>query len=211
MTPLESWLKQATRCLSSRAAEQVQREIREHYEATREEALGSGVSDGEASRMAVAALGDAREANRRYRKALLTAAEEKLLKTGNWEAHVVCATPWLKWLLMAAPAAALVAAAGFLLRGDVALARALLAGGIAMALVFAAPFLPIYTPWRARVFRAAKWTALMATFWLAFGPEPLKWLWLMSVCVWPVLWIEWSRISIRRKLPMGQWPKQLYF
>jgi len=50
---------------------------------------------------------------------------------------------------------------------------------------------------------------LAGTLLLAFGPDALKWSWLTS-CLWPLAWIEWTRISIRRKLPVAQWPKQLY-
>ena len=32
----------------------------------------------------------------------------------------------------------------------------------------------------------------------------------MSCCFYPVFYTEWKRIMIRRKLPIGQWPKQLY-
>jgi hypothetical protein len=45
---------------------------------------------------------------------------------------------------------------------------------------------------------------------LAFGPSALKMWWLLMSCLWPVVWIEWARISIRRKLPVAEWPKQLY-
>ena len=51
---------------------------------------------------------------------------------------------------------------------------------------------------------------LTGAFALVFPPFALKWSWLIASCLWPVVWIEWTRISIRRKLPVSQWPKQLY-
>ena len=34
--------------------------------------------------------------------------------------------------------------------------------------------------------------------------------WLLISCLWLVARIEWTRVSIRRKLPVAEWPKQLY-
>jgi hypothetical protein len=47
--------------------------------------------------------------------------------------------------------------------------------------------------------------ALMAVLVLAF-----QWSWLLIACLWPVAQVEWTRISIRRKLPVAKWPRQLY-
>jgi hypothetical protein len=214
MTALDSWLKQATRHLSADSAAQVRAEIREHYDSAREAALaipgGATTDEDEADRLAVAALGDAKTANCEYRKVLLTAAEARMLRQGNWEARALCSRPWLRWLLLAMTAATVFAANEFFLRGAISLAATLMAGGIAIGLIFAAPFLPIYTPLRGRVFRCVRWAALLAIFGLAFGPNVLKWSWLLVSCLWPVFWVEWTRISIRRKLPVAEWPKQLY-
>jgi len=85
-----------------------------------------------------------------------------------------------------------------------------LLGGIATGVLFAAPFLPIYTPWRGRVFRVAKWVLLIAVFCLILGPDALKWSWLLASCLWIPVSTEWTRFSIRRKMPVAKWPKQLY-
>jgi hypothetical protein len=210
MTGLDGWLVQATRRLSRDSADQVRAEIREHYELARESAVSHGASADEADRTAVASLGDARTANRQYRRVLLTSGEARLLREGNWEARAICSRPWAKRLLLILPVAALTASAAWFARGDSALAWALLAGGMAMGLIFAAPFLPVYTPTRGRAFRIVKWILLLATLVLAFAPDPLKWSWLLFSCLWPMAWIEWRRISIRQKLPVSKWPKQLY-
>jgi hypothetical protein len=51
---------------------------------------------------------------------------------------------------------------------------------------------------------------MLAMFALAFGPDTLKWSWLLICCLWPVFQVEWTRASTRRKLRAGQWPRQLY-
>jgi hypothetical protein len=206
MTILETWLKQATRHLSRDSTAQVRREIQEHYESAFEAGIAGGASAEEADRLAVIALGHAKNANRQYRKVLLTSAEARMLREGNFEARAVCSRPWLRWLFLVMPIAAVFV-------DSAAVARVLLAGGIAMGLLFAAPLLPVYTPSRGRIFRGAKWIVLVATIGLAFGADALKWSWLLSSCLWLmvwIVWIEWTRVSIRRKLPVADWPKQLY-
>ena len=79
-----------------------------------------------------------------------------------------------------------------------------------MGVLFLAPFLPIYTRSRGRIFRAVKWIVLTGLLGFAFGSQGLKGSWLIASSIWPMLWIEWTRISLRRKLPIEQWPKQLY-
>ena len=108
------------------------------------------------------------------------------------------------------PVAMLVAACAMFFDGAIGVARALAVGGLAMGLFFAAPFLPIYTPARARVYRLLKWAALIGVFCFVLGHDGLKYFWLLASCVWIPLCTEWTRFSIRRKMPVGEWPKQLY-
>lgn len=210
MTALDSWLRQATRRLSNESAAQVRTEIQEHYESARETAMSGGTTAEEADRIAVTALGDAKAANRQYRNVLLTSAEVKVLRDAQWEARAVCSRPWLKWLILAIPVAALLASAALFLTGAIPLSRMLLAGAVATGILLGAPFLPIYTLSRGRVFRVVKWVVLIGALVLAFGPDALKMSWLLFSCLWPMAWIEWTRISIRRKLRVAEWPKQLY-
>jgi hypothetical protein len=209
-TGLDSWLQVATRRLAKNSATQVRSEIQEHYESAREAAMNNGATVDEADRLAVAALGDPKTANCQYRNVLLTSAEARLLGQGNWEARAICSRPWLKWFLLATPVAALIAAGELFLRGAHTTAWTLLVGALGLAFLFAAPFLPIYTPSRGRVYRVAKWVVLPAMLGLAFWPDTLKWSWLLITCLWMIARIEVTRVSIRRKLPVAQWPKQLY-
>jgi len=210
MTTLHAWLEQATRRLSHDSAVQVRAEIQEHYESEREAATGRGATPAHAEQSALAALGSAKVANRQYRKVLLTSAQARMLRVGNHEARAICSRPWLKFLLLALPMGMLLVASALFVNGTLALARTLLLGSIAFAIFFAAPFLPIYTPSRARVYRLLKWTALISLFCVVFWQDALKNSWLLASCLWIPLWTESTRFLIRRKLPVSQWPKQLY-
>jgi hypothetical protein len=210
MSGLDNWLRQATRHLAKHSAAQVRTEIQQHYESARDAAIHDGATADEAARSALNALGDPKTANRQYRHVLLTSAEARMLRDGNWEARAVCSRPWLKWLVLAAPGAAVAAAAALFLTGQIAVARDVLIIGLGMSPLFAAPFLPIYTASRGRVFRCVKLIAMTGAILLIFGPEALKWSWLLFSCLWPLAWTEWMRASIRRKLPVAAWPKQLY-
>ena len=205
---LEVWLRRATCHLSATSIAQVRSEIQEHYESARDEALGGGTSPQEADRKALASLGDARIAGRQYRKVLLTASEDRLLRETTWEARAVCSR--LQWLLPV-PVVALCTGIWFSIAGQtyLALMLALLAAG--MTLVFARPLLPINTPARARLYRGVRWAWLAAVVLLAVWPDLLKESWLLVAVAWPIVWIEWKLFSVRRKLAVAQWPRPLYF
>ena len=210
MTALDLWIAQATCHLSRDSAVQVRREIIEHYDQEREAAVSRGVSSEEADRSAVASLGSPKAANRQYRKVLLTPEEVRMLRVGNWEARAICSRPWLKWTLLAPSVAALVVSYAFFIAGRITIARGALLSAVAIAIFFNAPFLPIYTPLRSRVYRVVKWVTVVAILSLLLGRDMLTYSWLLASCVWIPFWTEWTRFSIRRKLPVAQWPRQLY-
>jgi hypothetical protein len=210
MTTLNSWLNQAVRHLSRDSADLVRREIQDHYDAALEAALTSGIDPQQAERMAVQALGDPCVANRQYRKVLLTSSEAKVLRKANAESQMICSTGWIRWTLLSAPGLLLMLSAISLAMHLPSLARGVLALGALMAMFFIVPFLPIYTITRGRIYRAVKWVLLIMLVFMFFGKDGWNWAWLNSCCLYPVAYIEWKRIMIRRKLPIGQWPKQLY-
>lgn len=210
MNALEIWLKQATKGLSTDSTNQVRTEIEEHWRSSEEDALKRGASADEAGRLALKSLGDPKKANCEYRKVMLTSAEARILRSGNREARAFCSMPLARWGFLAAAAAVLVASGVFFVKGEGSLARLLLVGGIGMGFVAGAPFFSVYTPTRSRIFRSVKWVWLVAVFVLAFAPLGKEWLWLLLSCMWPVAWTEHTRMSIRRKLPVSEWPKQLY-
>ncbi len=210
MGALEDWLRVATRRLARESAATVRREIAEHYQSAREDAMANGISAEEADRIAMNSLGDAKTANCQYREVLLTSAEARMLRRGKMEARAVCSRPWLKWSLVALPVALVEGASALYFHGKTELARDLLLAGIGMSPLFAALLLPIYTPSRSRVYRYAKWFVMIAAVLLLFGPDALKWSWLLISCLWPMAWTEWTRASLRRKLPVSAWPRHLY-
>jgi hypothetical protein len=206
MTGLDNWLNQATWHLAKASAVQVRTEILEHYESARDAALAGGATADEAATVALTSLGDAKTANRQYRDVLLTSAEVRILRDLNWEG-LACSRPWL---FLAMPIAALATAAAFFLTGRGQIAQDVFIMAIGMSPLWAAPLLPIYTPARGRIFRYVKWIAITGAFLLIMGPNALKSSWLLFSCLWPLAWTEWTRASIRRKLPTSAWPKHLY-
>ena len=204
---LETWLRRATCHRSATSAAQVRSEIHEHFELAREEALGGGATPEEADHRALASLGDPRIAGRDYRKVLLTASEDLLLRETTWEARALCSR--LRWLLPI-PAVALCAGVWFFAIGQTYLALMLILGAAGMSLLFARPLLPIDTPARARAFRGLRWAWLATILLLAVWPDLRKESWLLVAVGWPIVWVEWTLFSVRRKLAVGDWPRPLY-
>lgn len=230
MTALDTWLVRATRQLSADSAAQVRAEIEQHYESAREDAVRNGATVDEADRSAVSALGDPRAANSQYREALITRSEAKLLRSSACEARFFTGTPVRKRLLILVPAVAATCAATayaiFTITAPFAIpfpasananataalvARIGIGAAILTAIVLAAPLLPIYTPVRARFYRAAKWLTVIALSALLYDRVHfLEWSWLMLNCFSFVAWLEIKRMSLRRKIPAANWPKHLY-
>jgi hypothetical protein len=207
---LDIWVNKATRYLSKESAAQVRNEIGEHYEASHEDAVLGGANSADAERMAMQALGDAGKANRQYRDVLLTKDDAQVLREGNQEAKFFCANKRV-WLALAClPGLALMAAALLLYTGKADLTSVLLAGSLAISFLVIVPRLPIYTASRSQVARIAKWMLLAALPVLAFGHDTLQYSWLVIATWGPIAWIEWRRVQLRKKLPIEQWPKQLY-
>ena len=72
------------------------------------------------------------------------------------------------------------------------------------------PRLPIDTPSRGLAFRALRWLVHAVTLLLVFGPGGVRMPWLIVLVLASLLWTEWKRASIRRKLSPEQWPKPLF-
>jgi len=86
MQTLEQWLEVATQGLCDSAAARVRAEIGEHYLSALESANSAGVDQRDAERRALHALGEAKVANRQYRRVLLTESEARTLSrlTSRW-------------------------------------------------------------------------------------------------------------------------------
>jgi len=112
--------------------------------------------------------------------------------------------------MLAIPAFMLLASLVMLSEGSRSMAQVLFLGAVGLAVLLCGPFLPIYTPERARVYRAVKWITMVGLVGMAFGSNVYLASSLFSACMWPMIWIEWTRVTLRRKLPVARWPKQLY-
>jgi len=209
-TSLDRWLNQAVKRLSQDSADLVRREIQEHYDSAREAALQQGIDPQQADLMALQALGDPCAANRQYRKVLLTSSEARVLRQSDAESRLICSNGWAKWVLLSTPGTLLLISAISLAMHQSKLALGVLVLSVLMTLFFIVPLLPIYTPGKGRIFRVIKWAMMIGSIVVLFGPDGWNWAWLNTCCLYPVIYMEWKRMMIRRKLPISRWPKQLY-
>lgn len=210
MTGIDLWLQQASRRLSRESAAQVESEIRAHYESAREASLSSGASPEQADRSALAALGDPKAANCEYRKTLLTKAEARMFAQGSWETATVCANRRVRVVAFSIPGLFLIAAAVCFFFRAFDIVGMLSRAGIDLAALFLLYFLPVHTPSRSRLARYARWLLLAALPFIVLGSDTLRLGWLFIGPVWAVASTEWTRASIRRKLPISRWPRHLY-
>ncbi|HZB87377.1 MAG TPA: hypothetical protein VE291_01855 [Terracidiphilus sp.] len=210
MTALEMWLEQATRDLSSDAAERVRAEIAEHFEAARVAAMQDGENETAAEKTALAALGDAKMANRQYRRVLLTKREAQVLRQSGWDAQADYERGWLRWFVLFWTVVTVASGLGAWTAGYGYLSGVLLIPGIALAMCGIPMFFKIFTPRRSRVYRAAKWLYLVGVAVIAWSAFKHSVLFIVCVSIWPSLSIGWTRMSIRRKMPVSEWPKHLY-
>lgn len=208
MTNLEAWLQRATKCLSADSTVQVCAEIEEHFRSAQETALREGATVSDAEQAALAALGDARTANRQYRKVLLTKREARILRESAWQSRAACSRGWLRWFVLFWTVVSLIAGTWIKIAGWDYLANMLLVVAFGLGLTASPMFLRLLTPSRGRIYRVVRLTFFAAI--MVFGLTGFKQPWLIFVCIWPALWTEWNRMSIRRKLPEAEWPKHLY-
>jgi hypothetical protein len=182
MTTLDRWLNHAVRRLSKDSADLVRREIQEHDDGAREAALSNGIDQQRPDVMAVQALGDPCVANRQYRKVLLTGSEAAVLRQVDAESRMICSNGWMKWMVLSTPGTLLLLSTIFLAMHQLDLARGVLVVGVLLAVFFTAPFFPIYTPTRGRLFRTIKWVIMIGSITVLFGPDSRIWSWLFSCC-----------------------------
>lgn len=202
MQALEQWLSVATRGLCESAAERVRAEIGEHYLSAIESA-GEGDSDStDVERRAVAALGDAKAANRQYRRVLLTEREATLLRSlTSWgPQHVV-------GLLL------LVTTAIYAISTRTSQLNYLFAAAAIEGVLRAIPIPTIRAGWVVRIVRWGNQAVFHAMWFatvLAFGNQSVL---ILTALFLPMLGAavhrEYKLFVIRRKLPVGQWPRQL--
>jgi len=202
MQTLEQWLEVATQGLCDSAAARVRAEIGEHYLSALESANSAGVDQRDAERRALNALGEAKVANRQYRRVLLTESEARTLSglTSRWP-H-----PFGIFLLVA------------MAIGAIALRTAqfnyLFAYFVVLVVLRALPVSSIRAGWVVRIFRWVNLTVFY-TMWLVgvmdLGKSPAVLLVGMTLFnVVAVVHTEYTRFVLRRKVPVEQWPRLLW-
>lgn len=192
---LLAWMERATRGLAAESSEKVQTEILEHYELTREEQLARGVQPAEADRIALSRLGDARAANRAYRKVLLTNFEEWHLR----QQESAEAGGALLFLLLGAAVTGTLGGLMYLMGRDVA---PLVTVGVSLLLFYSAfLFRNLKSARLARILRVAKYAGLVGA--LAIGVPGASVLILAALAPF-FAWAEWMNFRLRRKLPAAR-------
>ena len=82
---------------------------------------------------------------------------------------------------------------------------------VTMVIIFAARWLPITTPVRAQVYRIAKWSLEIAASLLpVYLGAPAPWTG-AAFYAFIFLMFDYKRIMLRRKLPVEEWPRDLYY
>jgi hypothetical protein len=132
------------------------------------------------------------------------------MRNGKTETRLFCSASWIKWIGIVFSIGAFWTALVLFFLGRIETSETALAIFLMAGLLFVGPLLPVYTPSRSRVFRGVKYVFIVAALAMVFGSDALRMSWLLISCLWPIMWIEWRRASIRRKLPATAWPRQLF-
>ena len=201
MQTLDQWLSVATRDLCESAAETVRTEIREHYLSAVESAATSGVDLPDAERRALNALGDAKTANRQYRRVLLTEGEGVLLRwLTSWK-HKLWAGVWVFLSLLAlvlVPASTL------------SHMKYLFTMMVIDLLLQAVPISSIRAGW---IVRAMRWGVLTIGLTMAIvSAMGDRLLYVPGFVLWvvSVVHTEFRLFVLRRKVPVDHWPSRLW-
>ena len=200
MQTLEQWLDVATRGLCDSAASRVRAEIGEHYLSAIESASRDGVDPLDAERHALNALGEAKIANRQYRRVLLTESEARTLSwlTSRW--------PPVGAILV------LVTTAIYAVSVRTSELNYLFVCFVIQTVLRAIPISSIRAGWVVRILRWGNDTVFY-TMWfvtamaLMKSPVPAAGIIVMAL---GAVHREYKFFVLRRKVPVEQWPRQLW-
>ena len=201
MQTLEQWLSVATRGLCESAAECVRAEIREHYLCAVESAGTADVDLPEAERRPLHALGDAKTANRQYRRVLLTEGEDVLLRgLTSWKQRL--------WTGVVALLSAL--ALVLIPVSTLGYVKYLLAMTVIDAALQVIPIGSIRAAW---IVRSMRWGVLaigLAMTFVGASGDSLMYVPGGVLCVISVVHMEFRLFVLRRKVPVDHWPSRLW-
>ena len=197
---LQKWLRMATRGLSDESAASVREEIREHFVSAREEALAAGTHPEAASRVALAALGDADEANRAYLDVHLSAREAGTLVTMEKRRRPS------KKIVVGALCVSTLAFLYGVDRGDM---FSILCGLLCVYSLVEYWLLPRRSLIGGRAARYSVYAILGLMSYFVDSDWRFNLCWAVVTIV-PCVVIERSRMRLRRKLSVDKWPDGLY-
>ena len=78
-------------------------------------------------------------------------------------------------------------------------------------ILFAALFLPVYTPFAGPRFPPCEMDAMLGMLLLAFGPDTLKWSWLLISCLWPLVGSNGREFRFAGNCPWRSGPSSCIF
>jgi hypothetical protein len=210
---INDWIDVAARGLAKDPRARVREETLAHYESAREEGLRQGTSEQEADAAALASLGNARTANRQYKKVHLTERESTLIRCDELLVRAIQARPYLLLIPLLLLCAAVAAVT---IQPEQVTVMAVI-GMVGISFELCVPFLiSINTRPRGYVYRAIRlaWPAVIIALPHVYEGTGDAWLLFVATAL-PIVWvfgtIEWTRASARRKLPQADWPRSLYF
>jgi hypothetical protein len=137
---------------------------------------------------------------------LLTVVEAKHLRRLAGEAGAVCQRRALRSILIAMPIL-LVGFAALYYPYSARIAQGALLVGLITGPWLTGTVLPIYTRTRSRIYRVVKWAVPIAACVLFGGSHTYL---LLPGALGSSAYFEFVNYSLRRKLPVEQWPKALY-
>ncbi len=203
MQTLDQWLSVATRGLCDSAVERVRAEIGEHYASALESQERAGVDALDAERYALAELGDAKAANREYRRVLLTQGEDVFLRrlSPGFGGRL-----WIAfWMLLSA--VGLVAA--WIMRSEVQwMFATMLVHGMFRTLRVRS----IRAGWLVRILRWAL-LALGLAMWYVSDIRLGYGVGVIAPALYSAIFLvhfEYKLFVLRRKVPVEQWPRPLW-
>jgi hypothetical protein len=200
MQTLEQWLDVATHGLCDSAAARVRAEIGEHYLSAIESASREGVDPLDAERRALSALGEAKSANRQYRRVLVTESEARTLSqlTSRW--------PPVGAILVLGTTAI------YAVSVRTSELNYLFVCFAIQTVLRAIPISSIRAGWIVRILRWGNDT-LFYTFWfvtaMAFMKSPVQAAGIIVMALGAVH-REYKFFVLRRKVPVEQWPRMLW-
>jgi hypothetical protein len=209
---INAWIDVAACGLAKDAWVRVREETYAHYESARDESLRQGASEQHANAVALSTLGNARAANRQYKRIHLTEWESKLIRQDECAAKAIHARPYVLIIPLLFVCGAV---AAFTIQPE-QITLMMLIGSAGLSFTFGAPFLiPINTRLRGYVYRTIRLSWVVAIVVLPYTSQDNLEIWPMFFSIgvpvlWMIGWFEWSRASARRKLPIKEWPRTLY-